>query len=173
MKAPNHHTLAEDPRALSIRNPWPDAIFWNDPGSKTIENRTKWTEQHPGATFRGEVFIHAPARKSVPNEVEWFRDVDLWRIGRTRWQIPQMDALRYGGIVGRAVIIGFVRPPGIVTIDTLPEPLVRELLPHERVWWMGGFAFLLSRARRTPFVPLAGMLGFFRVPAEKVAEALR
>lgn len=121
--------------ALSIRQPWAWLIV---NGIKDVENRDWFT------AFRGEVLIHAGKT----------RDVDQYEAASAMAalvgvEIPPMDALDYGGFVGRSVI----------------HDCVTDYDSH---WFVGEYGFLLRDSRPMTFVPYRGMLGFFNVPADVV-----
>lgn len=166
---PAHYTtIADDPRALSVRQPWTHLIVHAD---KPLENRVKWTERYPGTRFRGECFLHASAGMT---DAEWC-DVVEYLVDRcdvdprfSEIRMPLTAELKRGGIIGRCRVIGYVRPnDGTVVIDArtpgVKEP-VRDLTPWERAWWMGGFALVLADVQPLSFTPMKGALGFFRVP---------
>ena len=81
-------------KALSIRQPWADAIVWH---GKDVENRS-WTTR-----YRGPVLIHA-AKKWGPDEradLAWVEDA-------TASKLEDVDRPLLGGIVGRAEIVDCV-----------------------------------------------------------------
>lgn len=107
-------------------------------GHKPIENRN-WPTR-----FRGRALIHA-AKGMTREEYEDARDL-AEELGIT---IPHPSELERGGIVGEVTITGCV--------EASPSP-----------WFFGKFGFELADAKRLPFVPLKGSLGFFNVPDELV-----
>ncbi|MFW7267512.1 ASCH domain-containing protein [Gluconacetobacter sp. Hr-1-5] len=100
--------------------------------------------------------------KDVENRSWWtsFRGPVLIHAGKQHdgpkgdWGWPDIarpDALDYGGIIGIAEIVNCVRL-------------------HNSPWFCGPHGFVVRGARRLPFVPLKGQLGFFDVPADVVRE---
>lgn len=124
------------PFALSIRQPWAWAIV---NAGKDIENRS-WA-----TTFRGQVCIHAS--KGMTKE-EFDNFVDLARALHRSGQwtgdfIPEREALSRGGIVGVAEIADCVTQ-------------------SESPWFFGTYGFVLRNVQPVPFIPVKGLLGFFR-----------
>ena len=81
-------------KALSIRQPWADAIIWH---GKDVENRTWQTR------FRGPILIHAAKA--------WGRDekADLaWLEDFTATKLEDGDKPHVGGIIGKAEIVDCV-----------------------------------------------------------------
>ncbi len=81
-------------KALSIRQPWADAIIWH---GKDVENRS-WPTQ-----YRGPVLIHA-AKKWGPEEranLRWVEDA-------TATKLEDVACPLLGGIIGRAEIVDCV-----------------------------------------------------------------
>ena len=139
-------------KALSIRQPWAWAIIH---AGKDIENRTWWTY------YRGPVLIHA-AKGMTRDEFEDFVDTyahirRLWSaehpFGPERYPrlMPAFEALRRGGIVGKARIADCV--------SSSPSP-----------WFFGPYGFVLADVEPLPFRPLKGALGFFDVLPDDVEE---
>ncbi|MCA0850378.1 ASCH domain-containing protein [Salipiger thiooxidans] len=102
-------------KALSIRQPWADAIIWH---GKDVENRT-WSTR-----YRGPVLIHA-AKAWGPRERE-----DLAFVEEMTGTKLEIDKPLLGGIIGRAEIVDcvnsmdsrwFFGPVGFVLRN--PEPL--------------------------------------------------
>lgn len=121
------------PLALSIRQPWAWLLA---NGHKDIENRTWRTN------FRGRFLIHASACK---NPGEW--EAAYWHVldfisPEIAYQIPRIDDLDYGGIVGEAVLV-----------DCVDHSLSK--------WWAGLVGFQVEKARPLPFFPCRGSLKFF------------
>ena len=131
-------------KALSIQPPWPYCIT---NGTKRVENRTWYTP------YRGPLLIHAGKKFQTGAEYEINADspeVDLVGMQRS----PR------GAIVGVCQLIACVR-----------EDRVAE---DQRIWAGGPWCFVLAnvKAFEAP-IPWKGMLGFFDVPNEVVASALR
>ncbi len=122
--------------ALSIRQPWAWLIV---NGHKPIENRD-WPTK-----FRGPVLIHA----SLKIERDALADVSMGIHPVTGGVLgmnptPEIDIkAQAGGIVGVAEIVDCVTD-------------------HPSPWFVGDYGFVLRDARPLPFMPLKGMLGFFK-----------
>lgn len=127
-----------DVRALSVRQPWPWAIFH---AGKDIENRD-WPTR-----YRGLVLIHAGKAMTSDDfddclsTIEEIAPLDRDASLRRRARIVNGEAPR-GGIVGEAEIVD------CVTSSASP-------------WFFGRYGFVLRNARPTPFRPCRGALGFF------------
>jgi hypothetical protein len=120
-------------RALSIQQPWAWLIV---NGLKDIENRT-WR-----APVRGQIYIHASQK---------IDGAALYELERGRHpvtgeplEVGPLGSLATGGIVGLAEI------SDCVAASSSP-------------WFVGPFGFVLRHARKVPFVPWRGALGFFEV----------
>lgn len=117
-------------RALSIRQPWAWAILH---AGKDIENR-KWRTQ-----YRGRFFIHAS--KTVDIEaLEYLRSQG--------YQVPGIEQLPTGGIVGSAEIVDCVQQT-------------------DSVWFSGPYGFVLRKPCVLPLYPMRGHLNFFKVNQQK------
>lgn len=117
-------------KALSIRQPWAWLIV---NGFKDIENRSWHTK------YRGPVLIHASkglTRKEYDEACAMIVDRLI------SVDIPDLDDLQRGGIVGYATITG--------TCESSPSP-----------WFFGPIGFQLANANALPLHPLSGRLGFF------------
>jgi len=145
-------------KALSIRQPWAWLIVRPDlTGAaraaavasgelKDIENRG-WPTK-----CRGRVLIHA-AKGMTRAEYEDGQD-PLWSSGGPTIELPPLEQLERGGIVG------------VTTIDACVSPADRTSL-----WHMGSaFGFRLIDTKPLPFIPCRGALGFFNVPADVAAQ---
>lgn len=122
--------------ALSIRQPWAWLIVH---GHKDVENRD-WPTR-----YRGETLIHAGKTKDKEQYAaaqEMAKEVGL--------ELPPIDDLEYGGIVGRAYL----------------HDCVSHSPSH---WFIGEHGFLLRDSTPLPFTPCRGRLGFFNVPAGVIA----
>lgn len=130
-------------KALSLKQPWAWLVA---NGHKPIENRT-WNTK-----VRGEILIHASLRYT---DQDWAEAVAM-----VKRHAPQLlhqlrlardrEALRLGGIVGRAFL----------TNVFLPEPTVQLgtwRIPHQ-------YGFILEHAEPLPFAPCPGALGFWECP---------
>lgn len=143
-------------QALSFRQPWADAIL---DGGKDIENRIDWI----GSNFRGDFLIHAAAgmtRRDYDNVVMFVEAAGV------EWRPKPFEQIVRGGIVGRASVVDVIMPNGRQHPGgEKTQASDRTLFPHARrdsPWYMGGFAFVLDRVERLPFLPCRGALGFFR-----------
>jgi hypothetical protein len=129
-------------RALSVRQPWAWLIV---NGFKDIENR-KWATR-----FRGRVLIHAA---STMTHHEWLSAI---RFAHFECAVPKValqqgcefDQLQRGGLIGSVEIVDCVSD-------------------SESSWFVGDHGFVLRDARKSPFVPLKGRLGFFEVSNDAV-----
>lgn len=118
-------------RAISIRQPWAWLIV---NGHKTVENRD-WV-----TAYRDPVLIHAG--KTLTKR--YWAEIHEWVAIQFGIEIPPIDRLGRGGIVGEARIVDCVSH-------------------HASPWFMGPHAFVLEGARPLPFFECTGSLGFFDV----------
>lgn len=106
-------------------------------GYKDIENRSWPTRE------RGRVWIHASSSPVTRAEYENF--VAICRYRRIKG-FPSRQDFQTGGIVGSVEIL--------------------DCVTKSRSYWFGGdYGFVLTKARKTRFKPMKGMLGFFEVGA--------
>lgn len=151
-------------KAISVRQPWTHAILHL---GKRVENRD-WA----GCAYRGPVLIHASKRlvlKDFDADVERIMDImggfsrealtGLVLEGISGKYRPSLS-LPFGGIVGRARIVGVVTGPPM----TSPRARWRKGTPEKSLWYEGGFALVLADVQPMPFVPWRGQLGLFDVP---------
>jgi ASCH domain len=132
-------------KALSVRQPWAFLIV---NGWKPVENRGRRTN------IRGRILIHAALKFDHEGE-EWVRAtfpaIPLpgvsGRWSKSDWQL--------GGIVGEAEITGCITR-GHMFMDS-----AAYAWHHASPWFIGPFGYVLANARRLPFIPCRGMLGFF------------
>ena len=139
-------------RALSIRQPWTDAILH---GGKRLENRTEWT----ACSFRGAFLIHASMHASR----KYYRGVQAFVAERgIPWQPPPVKSLVRGALVGHATVVDVIMP-GQLVLDGVHAPKHRHPLVQDP-YYMGKLALVLEDvvAWETP-IPYSGSLGFFRV----------
>lgn len=105
---------------------------------KTIENRI-WYTRH-----RGPLLIHAAkgmTRSEYDSACSFASAIGVH-------QLPAIDALDRGGIVGLANLVDCVHPKD-----------------RSSDWHMGDqYGFLLQDSRALPFFPYTGKLGIFDVP---------
>ncbi|WP_044558716.1 ASCH domain-containing protein [Azospirillum sp. B4] len=131
-------------RALSIRCPWQWFVLH---GGKDVENRKRWT------SYRGTVLVHASSwwqPLSILQHLCAFSPLAKATTGReTTLADLQKEA---GCIVGMVDIVDCVTKV-------------------ESPWFFGPYGY--SLANPIPFkrpVPCKGALGFFRVPADVLAQ---
>lgn len=120
--------MIRDSVALSIRQPWAWLIV---AGVKDVENRT-WRTGH-----RGHFFVHAAQRLDL--------DGYKWALA-TGYDLPAMEALERGGIIGFANLVAVLEPG---------EGGANPWRDHAQ------FGYVLEDAATLPFRPLRGRLGFF------------
>jgi hypothetical protein len=133
--------VGEAMKALSIRQPWAWLIV---NGHKDVENRD-WVTK-----FRGPLLIHA-GLKFDHDGLEWVRKKfpkillpgDPETFSRDDWDL--------GGIIGKAEVT-----------DCVDKSKSR--------WFSGTYGFVLANARKLPFVPMKGKLGFFEVEDELIRK---
>jgi hypothetical protein len=112
---------------------------------KDIENRD-WER-----AYRGRVLIHASKGMTKAEYEDCFDLCVQLKMEGITVQLPPMDDLERGGIVGEATITD------CVTRSTSP-------------WFFGDYGFVLKDAKPLPFVPTKGALGFFNVPVDILKE---
>ena len=113
-------------KVLTVRQPWAWLIT---SGPKDIENRS-YNTRH-----RGPILIQASAKR--PSKREWVACVEFCR--ERGVELPSIDALRYGGIVGSA---------------TITDCRTR----HDSPWFEGPVGWLLRDRRELTFFPMLGQL---------------
>ncbi len=120
--------------ALSIRQPWAWAILH---AGKNVENRD-WKASNPGIKFRGRACIHASAgmTRAEYGDARQF----IWSLGIN--QVPMLEDLQRGGIVGVTTIVDIV--------SALDSP-----------WFFGPRGLVLQDTQAIEFIPAKGALGFF------------
>ncbi|MDA1054246.1 MAG: ASCH domain-containing protein [Planctomycetota bacterium] len=104
-------------------------------GYKDIENRV-WSTK-----VRERILIHAAAKSVTQDDYDEFLEVCRERRIKNP---PDRKGFDLGGIVGSAEIVDCVEA-------------------SRSYWFNGPYGFVLKGARTTPFKPLKGMLGLFRV----------
>jgi hypothetical protein len=141
--------------ALSLRQPWAWMVVH---GGKTIENR-RWNTAR-----RGPVLIHAAkgmTRAEYDDAVDFAADVNPELV------VPPRADLLFGGIVGRARIVGVHAPctkakPAGEAVDLFAHLFGGEECEHP--WHMPAqFGFVLADVEPLRFRPWKGELGFFSV----------
>ena len=113
-------------KALSIRQPWAWLIV---SGQKDVENRSWRTK------FRGKFLVHA-SKKLDKTTYDTLTECGV--------ELPPVDELKFGGIIGEAEIIDCV--------DS-----------SDSEWFMGPYGFVLARQKELRFKPCKGRLNFFDV----------
>lgn len=150
-------------KALSIRQPWVDAILY---GGKRIENRLAWR----GSDFRGEFLIHA---SSGMTGVEYAEAVRFCERRGISWRPRAQHLLTRGAIVGRARVVDVIMPDGFRHPgEGYASPCVSHVR-HELAadpFYMGGFALVLEDVEPLRAYPWKGSLGFFEVPSVDAFE---
>jgi len=106
-------------------------------GCKDIENRS-WPTR-----LRGRIWIHASSSRVTKAEYEHF--LTICRERRIK-RFPQREGFKIGGIVGSVEIVDCVTS-------------------SRSYWFSGDYGFVLKNARKTPFRPMKGRLGFFEIDA--------
>jgi hypothetical protein len=137
--------------ALSLRQPWAALVLFY---RKWIENR------HWNTSFRGEFLIHAAkgmTRLEFDEALSFARPI----LGD---QCPTEAVLRaqleFGGIVGRARLVGVVPPQiSLSLVDDYPPGIDRRWHMPEQ------YGFVLTDVAPVPFRPYRGQLNFFEVAA--------
>lgn len=122
-------------KALSIRQPWAWLIIQ---GYKDVENR-KWQ-----TNYRGKLYVHAS--KII--------DMKAYNIFRDFYDLPDLETLQRGGIIGQVEIVDCVKS-------------------HQSDWFEGPFGFVLKNSKPLPFKPCRGKLGFFDVAYQKPSRPKR
>lgn len=176
-------TISVRHRALSLTQPWATAITRF---GKRIENRTKWK----GCSYRGSIWLHASAtmgrqfseaahgmrlaleRDDRKEDWDLFADRHLFSRGGMWRPQPTFVHRAMGAIVGRANVVDVIADR--IDFDrwcgdaaTLVDVAQRR---RQGVWWMGGFALVLSDVVAIEPVPVKGALGLWRLP-DPIADA--
>lgn len=134
-------------QALSVRQPW---AWFLSHGFKDVENRD-WKPRNPNLRFRGRFGLHASATMTSDfvDNLEFAYDTAIGQGFKIEHSIPELYHIirsQRGGIVGEATLVEVV--------DVAPSP-----------WFFGPLGLVVADAKPLPFVPLGGMLGFFKVRA--------
>lgn len=154
-------------KAISLRQPWLHAVLHY---GKMLENRP-WN-----TNLRGEFLLHAAlgmedeeyavAEDFIANALGWTGDAQ-----RVAFRTDFKARDQRGGIVGRARLVD-VLPPCNATAKSGQISIFNKPCTH--TWHIPEqYAFVLQDVQTTRFVSLKGLPGFFSVPDEIVAEALR
>lgn len=120
-------------------------------GMRTLSIRQPWAalivagikdiENRSWSTsYRGPILIHAGKAKPSPELLLEIED-------EHEIKIPRME---FGGIIGTAEIV--------------------DCVTHSKSPWFikGGFGFVLRNAKRIPFIPCRGQLGFFDLSPDEI-----
>lgn len=130
-------------KALSVKQPWAWAIV---NGFKPIENRTR------DVSYRGEVLIHTG--KADAGKASWHALRErMVAAGDDPAELPDLEDLAKGGIVGRATIIEVMRG-------------------SSSPWFEGPYGLVLAKATPLKLIPWPGQLGLFEVPDHVVERSL-
>ncbi len=119
--------------ALSVRQPWPWAMFY---AGKDVENRS-WPTR-----YRGRVLIHASLQFDGPRDAA-FANCTIWAREANARPPDGVYDFPLGGIVGEAEIVDCVTQ-------------------SDSRWFEGPYGFVLRNAKPLPFRPCRGKLGFFK-----------
>jgi hypothetical protein len=145
--------MITDLRALSLTQPWPFIVM---NFGKDVENRSINI-----GNYRGPLLLHA-AKGMTAEDYEAAVNFVRARFGFALAHLippPNSPLLVRGAIVARTNVVNQIRPG--------EELLLSE---DQRKWYMGLHAYVFDRVVSTPIVPCKGALGFWRVPAEVIAE---
>lgn len=133
-------------KGLSVRQPF----AWGILHGKPVENRD-WQSGNPNRRFRGRVLLHASGtcgKREYADAAAFIRSI-------AGLEVPPLDALPRGAIVGAVTITGWVEQ-------------------HASPWFVGPGALTLEDAVALPEpIPCKGALGFFVIPAAVAAEVRR
>lgn len=113
-------------------------------GDKRVENRRRPT------SYRGPFLIHAGRRRSVKVHCA----AAAWIEHRTGLIVPAPWSLHFSGVVGQANLVK------VITDSSSP-------------WFAGPVGWILADVRPLPFIPCRGYRGWFDVPDDLIADALR
>lgn len=119
-------------KALSINQPWAWLIV---NGHKGVENRD-WNTR-----YRGEFLVHA-GKKIDYDAYDFLEGMDI--------DIPPLDQMPTGGIVGKARLIN--------TVHIKDKRLVTD---KDKPWFFGAYGFMLDGQEPCELKPCKGALGFF------------
>lgn len=149
-------------RALTLYQPYAWLVVH---GHKPIENRPQGFS-HKG--FRGEFWVHAGACKDLEDPVL----TGAWKTCRELcdqylgidFHLPELKALPFSAIVGRATITGIIPPVGLTIVEK-----ALGIEPRKSVPWhftdQYGFTLENAVALESP-VPCRGHQAFWRVPGD-------
>lgn len=130
-------------KALSVKQPWAWAIV---NGFKPIENRTF------DVSYRGEILIHTG--KTDAGLAAWYAvRQKMIAGGDDPAELPPLDDLPKGGIVGRATIIDV-------------------MLGSSSPWFEGPVGLVVRNPTPLKLIPWSGQLGLFEIPDHVVERSL-
>lgn len=142
-------------KTLSIRQPWPWLILRPDlqtaeerehalrfGGMKPVENRT-WP-----TLYRGPLLIHA-SKQCTRGDYEACKLFLLSdaRTSHVAQDLPPLEALQRGGIVGRVNLVGCTEV-------------------HASPYFCGPYGLVMENATPLPFTPAKGRLGLYDTPGD-------
>lgn len=130
-------------RMLTLRQPWAWLVVF---GGKNVENRSWGTE------YRGPILIHA-GKEMTRAEYRKAHEYAL----RYDIEIPDAEALDFGGVVGIADLVDIVSPQ---SID--PKTLARRrwhMRPEDAPSGKPQFGWLLQDITPVEFIPCQGAQG--------------
>lgn len=140
-------------RALSLTQPWAWIILNL---GKRVENRSRNI-----GNYRGPLLLHA---SKTMRQRDWWEAYDFCakHFGHVGFadRIPKPASLVRGAIVGRCNVIEQIAP----------NHSTAGLSDDQRRWYMGAHAYVLDDVKPTPVVYCSGLLGFWAVPDDVVAE---
>ncbi len=137
-------------KAISIRQPWADAILV---GAKSPENRSRRVK------FRGDVLIHAGIAYDYDGtDFVMARFADRGLRSSTIVQAAKIE--RRGALLGIATIVDCVR--------------ASEVSDDDAAWAFGPWCIIFKNPQPFPYaIPYKGQLGLFNVPDATVASAIK
>jgi hypothetical protein len=152
-------------KALSGRQPWWWAILH---AGKRIENRV-WN-----TSYRGPILLHAAkgcTRDEYEDAIVWMENAGVIA---SLADVPRLQAMQRGGVVGRARIVDVIRPwvpslrvggepPGAPPFRSTLDRFYPAGIDHR--WHMTEqYGFVLADVEPLPFAPCAGSFGLFELP---------
>ncbi len=171
-------------KALSGLEPWWTAILkWG----KRIENRVGASSAHKQLVrYRAPFLLHVSAGigalgefdaacssiRKIIDDSDWmaFRreHIETRMRQHTLFYVPKASLPR-GGIVGRARVVGLIRPDGR-PLDGEAERAIARLKPDMRWHIPGQWGHILDEVEPLPFVPCKGALGLWECDYESLLQ---
>jgi hypothetical protein len=148
-------------KALSGRQPWWWAILH---AGKRIENRV-WN-----TSYRGPILLHAAkgcTKSEFIQAVHWMIEAGVLPMSKA-YEVPTLERMRRGGIVGRARIVDVIPPGGLDPQN--PRLRVGGVKIDDRWHMSWQFGFVLADVEPLPFFACAGSLGIFNCEVPGLAE---